>query len=309
MEYLAAHPESQLRINVIYYSFEIDRVKKEFKYASHFMYRDYGISTFTYNGRIYQMSPNYLMGKLLDHENNPIIVLPEHEELLKQIYVNRIIPIFGEYNDQGIRIKKGLIDFISDKDNPTGLRNHILHYAKEHGTFIMEKYTTADDKGTNVTKERIVGYKPNNPDLYTIIITDHMRKLKRERSFTLKENIDKWIEYQVELRNWCEFTFVDIIHLNRSIASVDRIKYMKDKLYPTGDDFKDTGNLSEEADFIFTLFNPQDEKYNITEHFGVQLENYPNYRSIHLVESRDTDCPQHLPTEMFGNINYFKSII
>lgn len=79
-------------------------------------------------------------------------------------------------------------------------------------------------------------------------------------------------------------------------------------LYPTGDAFKDTGNLSEEADYIITLFNPQDEKYNIKKHFGLELQNYPNYRSIHLVESRDTDCPIHLRANMYGNINLFLPI-
>ena len=83
---------------------------------------------------------------------------------------------------------------------------------------------------------------------------------------------------------------------------------MKDKIYPTGEDFKDTGNLSEEADYILTLFNPRDEKFNLEKHFDIELVNYPNYRSIHLVESRDTECPQHLPMQMYGNINLFKPI-
>lgn len=300
-------PENPLQVNWIYFSFEIDRVKKEFKYAAHFFYRDYGITTFTHKGRVYPISPRYLLGRLTDDDDQPIIVKPEHEQMLKEIYRKRIVPMFGEYSIDGKRLKKGAIDFIGDKDNPTGLRNYLLHYAKEHGKFITEKYKTKEGDKT-VEKERILGYKSNNPNLVTIIITDHVRKLKRERGYTIKENIDKWIEYQVELRNWCEFTFVDIIHLNRAIASIDRLKYMKDKIYPTGDDFKDTGNLSEDADYILTLFNPRDEKYNLEEHFGIILSNYPNYRSVHLVESRDTDCPQHLPMQMFGNINLFKSI-
>lgn len=72
-------------------------------------------------------------------------------------------------------------------------------------------------------------------------------------------------------------------------------------------------NLSEEADFLITLFNANDEKYKLDKHFGLKLRDnsmqlYPNYRSIHLVESRDTECPIHLRTNMFGAINYFESI-
>lgn len=53
------------------------------------------------------------------------------------------------------------------------------------------------------------------------------------------------------------------------------------------------------------MFNPQDEKYNLERHFGVDLHPYPNYRSIHVVESRYTDCPQHIQTNMYGGINLF----
>lgn len=309
LKHLSENPNSMKRLNIIYYSFEIDRIKKEFKLACYFLFADFGINSFTHNGKRYTISPRYLLGKLMDENNEVIPVSEEHSKALKQVYLTRIIPLFGEYNDKGIRIKKGMIDFISDRDNPTGLRNHLLHYAEQNGEFKKEKYQTKDEKGKTVPKERIVGYKPHNPELFTIIITDHVRKLKRERGFSLKENIDKWVEYQVELRNWCEFTFVDIIHLNRALANIDRIKFQKDQLYPTGEDIKDTGNLSEEADFVLTLFNPSDEKYNLEKHFGYELKNYPNYRSVHLVESRDTDAPQHLPMQMFGNINLFKSIL
>lgn len=315
LNYMEHHPDSPLRIHWIYYSFEIDRVKKEMKYAAHFMARDYGVYNFMYNGRLYQMSQRYLEGKLtdendLDEAGNPKVIklLPEHLQMLKEIYTRRIIPLFGEYDTHGTKIRDGYIDFIEERENPTGLRNYIFKYANENGKFVTQKYNTLNEQGQTVTRERISGYNPNNSSLYTIIITDHVRKLKKERGFTMKENIDKWIEYQVELRNWCSFTFVDVVHLNRSLASIDRIKYLSEFLYPTGDDVKDTGNISEEADYLLTMFNPQDEKYGIKRHFKLDLEGYPNYRSIHLVESRDTECPAHLQVNMFGNINTFQSI-
>ena len=48
-----------------------------------------------------------------------------------------------------------------------------------------------------------------------------------------------------------------------------------------------------------------DEKYKLERHFGVDLASQPNYRSIHVVESRYTDCPQHIQTNMYGGINLF----
>jgi hypothetical protein len=299
--------EKNLDIDWIYFSFEIDRIKKEFKYAASFFYRDYGLSEFTYNDNVYEISSNYLLGKMQDDLGNIIPVSTTHKEILKEIYYNKIVPLFGEYDKGGKKIKAGAIDFIEEKNNPTGIRNYLLNYAKNNGEFIFEEYEIVEN-GVKIKKKRISGYKPKNPDKYTIVILDHIRKMNYERGFSMKENIDKMLSYQCELRNWCGFTFIDVAHMNRSLANTERIKFMAEQLYPTGDDIKDSGNLSEDCDFLITLFNPQDEKYNIKKHFGLDLENYPKYRSIHLVESRDTECPIHLRSNMYGNINLFKQI-
>lgn len=308
-------------IHWIYYSFEIDRVRKEFKYACYFLYHDYGVNLIqlpegsTHKGsNSIAISPDYLMGKVRDDNGNLIPVQKEIESVLMEVYKNRIVPLFGDYDDKGNKITDGVIDFVEERDNPTGLRNYVLDYANENGEFIFQPYTTTE-KGQKVEKQRIVGWKPDNPKKYVIIITDHVRKPRRERGYTEKENIDKWIEYQVELRNWCGFTFVNIIHTNRNLSSVERMKYNSEFLYPTGDDLKGTGNLSEESDFVITMFNPNDERYSIKTHFGLQLrdidggELHPHYRSIHLVDSRDTECPQHLQVNMYGNINSFDKIL
>lgn len=302
------NPDTKITLKFIYFSYEISRLKKEFKFAAHFIARDFGVANFQHNGIWYEMSGRYLEGRLKDNNNEFIPIKPDHFEMLKIVYEKRIIPLFGEYSSSGKRIKEGIIDFYEERDNPTGLRNILLHYATVNGKFLHETYHTKDDLGHSVQKQRIVGYLPENPDHFTFIITDHVRKLKRERGFSMKENIDKWIEYSVELRNWCAFTFIHVIHLNRAISNIDRLKYLKDKIYPTGEDTKDTGNISEECDYFLTLFNPADEKYNLDTHFGIRLDEYPDYRSLHLVESRDTECPKHLQLQMYGAINYFKQI-
>jgi hypothetical protein len=309
LEDLKKTPNMKKRAHWIYFSFEVDRIEKESKFIAHFFYRDYGISSFMFEDEVIDISADYFLGKVkAKRTGKPVLVSDEHDVLVREIYEKRIIPIFGEYSADGKKITEGVVDCIEQRTNPTGMRNYVLHYAKANGAFITEKYKTRNDKNEVVERERTVGYKPNNPELYTIIITDHVRKLSDERGYTMKQLIDKWAEYQVELRNWCSFSFVNIVHLNRAISSIERIKFMKETLYPTGDDIKDSGNLSEDANFVLTLFNPQDEKYNISKHFGIELENYPNYRSIHLVESRNTPCPMHLSTQMFGNINLFKPI-
>jgi hypothetical protein len=284
------------------------------------MARDYGITTFDWKNEVYELTPNYLEGKMRDNEDKQIIPTEEHQRIILEIYRSKIIPLFGEYNEEGVRIKKGLVDFVEVRDNPTGLRNYIGDYSSRNGTWKKSKFKRKiglDHEGQPIyeIKEKRESWIPNNPNKFTIIILDHLRKLKDERHFSRKQLVDKMIEYQVEFRNWCGFTFVDIIHLNRSMGDVQRLKYNKEFLYPTGDDVKETGNLSEEANYLITMMNPNDDKYGLTKHFGLQIKStsndelYPNYISIHLVESRDTECPIHFRTIMKGNINHFTPLV
>lgn len=250
-----------LWFEIIYLSYEIDRVAKEFDFAAHFLYRDYGIEIVrlpegkTHKGKNYvQISSQYLAGELsYDRPKNSshrtpleaIIVNENIENKLKKVYKNRIVPLFGEYNSKGKRVKKGLIDFVEYKDNPTGIRNSLLEYADKKGKFIYSVHKTK-----NKQTKRIIGYKPKNPELTTLVVTDHVRKLIPERQFNLKQTVDKYSEYTVELRNFCKFSFVHIVHLNRSMSDVQRRKLDGDRVYPTSDDIKETGTKKHYYVFI-----------------------------------------------------------
>lgn len=298
-------------IQWIYFSYEIDRVNKEYKYAAFFMYYDYDIFDFEYKSKRYLMSQDYLMGRLVHIEGGVEELVPvsaEHEKLLKMIYKNRIVPLFGEWDEHGSQTSEGKIKFIEERETPTDLNKWLVFYAKRNGKFITQSYNTLNDRGEMEEKQRVVGYDPYNPDKFTVIITDHVRKLEVEKGLTRKENIDKWLSYSTFLRNICNFTFIHVGHSNRDLANPDRLKYAGEWVFPTGDDAKDTGNMSEECTMLITLFNPNDEKYNLKKHFGVELAGYPNYRSIHLAESRYTECPVHIQVNMFGNVNIFRPL-
>jgi hypothetical protein len=302
---------------VIYNSYEIDRVNKEFDFASHFLDRDHDISNVDLPDGVFKdkcsnipMSSGYLMGRMQDDEGELIKVSDEIKEKLKIVYLERIIPLFGEYNDNGEQTKKGIIHFLSNRDNPTGIRNEIIEYAEKIGTFSYHHFKNKE----GIPLKRTVGYKPNNPQIFVMVVTDHLRKVMLERGFNLKQTVDKTIEYSVELRNWCNFSFLHIIHLNRSMTDITRLKYAADLLYPNSDDIKDSGNLAEEADFMFTMFNPNDERYGLTKHFGEKIKDshgneiYPNMRTLHLVENRHGDYPKHFRLDMFGNVKRFEKL-
>jgi hypothetical protein len=290
-------------IEWIYFSYEMDRVQMEFAFAVFFLWYDHDLSLYKYNNKSEWITTDYLMGRLKDTIGNPIIVTSEIEEKLKVVYTKRIIPLFGEYDNDGKRIKKGKIDFIEFKMTVSEMSKHILGYAAQNGTLFRNE------------AGKVVSYKPTNPDKFTIIITDTLRKIKATTGQTDKKSIaDAWISDSVMIRNLTMFTFIHIIHTNRSLSNMERLKYMSEYLHPTGDDIKDTGNLSEEADYVLTLFNANDEKYGIKKHFGLDLFDqqgnllYPDYRSMHLVESRHTICPLHMQLELNGATGFYKKL-
>lgn len=302
-------------IEWIYYSYEMDRVQVEFAFAVFFLMYDYDMTIYKHNNKTEFITTDYLMGRLKDRNTHkPIIVSEEIEVKLKLIYRNRIIPLFGEHDNTGKRISKGKIDFIEDKQTANEMANYVMNHAKQKGKFITESFQTIDKDGKTINQNRLKSYEANNPDSYTIIITDTLRKIKLTTGENKKQAADSWIESSVRLRNLTNYSFVHIIHCNRNLTNTDRMTISKEFLHPTGDDIKETGNLSEEADYILTLFNPNDEKYALRKHFGLDLFDnannllYPDYRSLHLVESRHTICPQHLQLELNGATGYYKQL-
>jgi hypothetical protein len=257
-----------------------------------------------------EVSSTYLRGRLKDDNGQLIAVKPEVMEAVKTTYTRRIVPLFGEYSMTGKMLKKGVINFIDFRENPTGVRNWLIAYGEKNGKFVYEHFRDKNGK----SGKRTVGYIPTNPEKHVIIIMDHLRKLIPERGFLMKQTVDKMVEYFVEFRNWCAWTIIAIIHLNRAMTDPARLKIYGDMLYPNGDDVKDTGNFSEECDHLFTMFNPNDERYNLQKHFGKVIKDrhnnelYPNMRTLHLVESRHVYFPQHFRVNMFGNIKKFEKL-
>lgn len=216
------------KVKWIYYSFEIDRISKEAKYIAFFLKYDYDI----------EVSDKYVLGQQVDDNNDLVEVTDDHMQKIEIIYQKYIIPLFGEYDDMGNRIKEGKIDFIEERTNPTGIRNYLINYAKQNGQLVYEDYET-EENNVKVKRKRLIGYKENDEELCTIVIIDHVRALSRERGFNMKENIDKISEYHVFLRNMFKFSFIIISHLNRSSADIERLKYMGDKIFPSSEQFKD----------------------------------------------------------------------
>lgn len=297
--------DKNIKIKWKYFSFEIDRVSKEFDFMTYFLHRDYGIEEISLDGQTkfgkntIPLSPDFLRGYILDDNNEPILVDSLLKEKIKEAYYRRIVPLFGEFDSEGRRISEGLIDFIENKKEPDKIQKDIIEMAKKEGKALK--------RGNNIYSFSF------NSDSYYIVIIDHVRKISQPVGMSLKQTVDRFASNLVELRKLLKsWIFVPVVHTNRDVASTYNMQYMKGDLYPNEEHIKDTGNLSEDTNYLFTVFNPNDDKYALQSHFGLPIRDsrknplYPEMRTIHLVSSRHCPYPRHYRVMLKGNLKKFK---
>ncbi len=223
-------------LNVFYYSFEIDKLTKQCNWLSQIAYQKYQVI----------IPPEKVKGLgnfRLSKEEQEIIdsCIPDLEELFK--YIN----------------------FEFTPTNPTGLYNQLWKFSETRGTLEYQDYVN----GGGETKKKIKGFVPKNSKEVTLVILDHLYLLKKEREFSTKENIDKWSEYCMELKTLFGVSFINIQQFNRSLSSVERLKFKGADLAPQESDFKETGNTYSDSDVAIGLMVPN--KLDIEECIGYDI--------------------------------------
>lgn len=177
-----------ININIIYYSWEIDKVTKKANWLSVLIYKKYGII----------IPPEKIKGlgknRLTDEEQQ--LVFSELEELEK---------LFSK------------IHWIWESQNPTGLYKYWWSFMSTRGTFTYETYLDENEK----EQERIVNFELNDPTEYNIVAIDHIALAKLERGYILKQNLDKLSEFAVICRNQFKMTFIFLQQFNQGLIKIN----------------------------------------------------------------------------------------
>lgn len=182
----------------------------------------------------------------------------------------------GEYFDEMFSDK--VIDIIDGGQNPTGIRNYLIDFAKKNGEIIQINDFTRR-------------YKPFDKNLYVIVVNDHIGKLLGESRGGIplddKQLLDKHSEYMGDCRDRYGMIIIDICQFNRSIGSIDRMKTKS--VSPEPDDFKGSGDMYENADVALGLFNPY--KFKINDFLGYEIPKFVSpsgenrFRSVSIVKN------------------------
>ena len=295
---LELNPDIEFDFNIL--STEMPVVDLEAKMVSRYIFKKYNIA----------LSSNYILGKKLNPDGSRVKLTKEHFNIVQKVITEYTQPIVGEFSEDGKLLHPGRINWLN-KENPTGVRRQLIKYAENNGEVIKQPVQITMDDGTLKGVEKMIGYKPNKPNKIVINVVDHVRQLPKERGFSMKENVDKMSSYFVETSNIFGFVNIAVIHLNRW-ASQEAVKFYGDKLIPTADAIKDTGNIGEDVSLLITLMDPSDPAYKLNRHLGYDFvtwnkENEAKYRSAHIVENR-YGLTANMRLGFQGEVNHFFEI-
>lgn len=264
-----SHPEDGIKIRIFYYSFEISRLNKIAKWVCYLIYKKTGL--------------------VMDIKE----VFSRRSTLAEEKY--QLIVEMRDYIDQ-------MMDFVHIFDqptNPTGLYKDMRGYAEANGKIVEYKKLV---RGKEFTFQK---YIANDPKEIVLYVEDHIGLVRTETDLkTKKDRIDKGSEYAVGLRNFFGISKVAISQFNREIADTDRRRF--GELTIQLEDFKDTGNASEDANVVMGLFNPL--RYNLNEYSGMTnlIDMGGRYRNIITLKNRDgSDMIKH-HINMLGEVGHFR---
>lgn len=249
MDYILREKPSEIDMHIIYFSMERRENFKLAKWISRKIFLDTGRT----------IPVNRIFGWCKKEDR---LTLDEHD----------LVSMYEEYIDA----LESKITIIQGPQNPTGLKKYVDDYAAKNGVL-----DTTTDKWRPV-------YTPNNDKLLTLIITDTIGLTKGEKDYPKgKAAIDKSSEDKQRMRDLYGYSILDISQFNRDIANPTRIK--NGDVEPMLEDFKETGSTQENADVVFSLFDPM--RYKVPDPSGYDLdklrdtEGSKKYRSLKILKN------------------------
>lgn len=209
--------------------------------------------------------------------------------------------------DQEFQDFESIVTYIDDIRHPTGIFMYCEDYFKKNGTIHTRKL-----KIDNVEQDVFDWYEPNDPDLYTIIIVDHLSLLTPEKDQSLHHSMSKWSStYAIRLRDRYNAT---IVNVQQQAMDVEKQQFNQvtgksiiEKLKPSQDGLGDNKLTARDCNVMFGLFAPH--RYGVKEYEGYNLERLEeNYRELSVILNRSGSASCTTDLYFNGAINYFKEL-
>lgn len=270
----------KVRIKIFYAPLEESQLKTTLRFMRHLLYIHSKFKV--------RVSHNELTSTIEGH--------PVDEKVIETLESEEYQKILKFFEDR--------IEFFDSK-NPTGIYKTMVKYACNNGERIKEPITITDEFGEQKTVEKIVGYKPNDPDEYVIIVTDHVGLLQEESGKDKRQTIRKFSEYMMELRDNYRYIPVIVQQQSSEVQSMDAFKL--NRISPTPGALADCKDTRYDVNVMLGLTNPYAAhleewlKYDIT-----KLKD--NVRFLEVMLSRDGSANAVKALYFDGAVSYFKEL-
>lgn len=204
-------------------------------------------------------------------------------------------------------------DFIEDtvifdesNSNPFGIYKTCKEFAEARGKY---KYKTIkwknNDTGLLEDKRVIASFEKDDPEEYWIVITDHLSLLQNEKGMDLRETIGKHSKNCVSLRNYFNFTIVNI--QQQSAESQSNESFKLDRLYPHPGNLADNKSTKNDLNIMLGIFSPFRFKKPIWEGYNIN-QFKDNIRFLEICLNRSGSSGSICPLYFDGAVNFFSEL-
>lgn len=201
------------------------------------------------------------------------------------------------------------VQFFDDKStrNPTGIFLAIKNHLENNGKWTQKEKTYENILGEMETKLIKDTYIPNDPEMYNIVIVDHLSLLSTESG--QKDTRDAMIkfssEYALELRDKYKCTVVMVQQQAAAQESVENKK--ADMLLPSMNGLGDAKLTARDANLILGLFSPY--RFEMSKYRGFDITYWENnIRFLTIIANREGGSGM-CPLFFDGATNTFEKII
>ena len=204
------------------------------------------------------------------------------------------------------------LELIAGDINPTGIYMHMKEWAEKNGTFQQSGKYEKDL------------YIPNDPNLITIYIVDHIGKVSTERLegssnknkntpnpvLTEKQKLDRTTSYLTQARDRFGFSPVVVQQTNRNQYAIGRRSALS--LIPEKGDLEGTSKTGQDADSIIAIINPHEfqekkwQDYNIEK--TISSAGYSRFRGLSFIKTSWGGANFNMGMQFIGENGYYGEI-
>jgi hypothetical protein len=191
-----------------------------------------------------------------------------------------------------------VITIIDGPENPVGIAKELKAHALKNGR--IEQIDEYNKR-----------YFPNDENVITIVIIDHIGLLKTTKDqSTKKDAIDKMSDELRYARDFYGYTPVVVSQFNRSISNIVRLK--NGDVEPQLEDFAESSSTQNDADIVLALFDPM--RYKVSDPSGYTLEKLKDqygakyFRSLRLIKNSFGEDDVRIGLGFMGQLGIFKEL-